>query len=36
MALLWLLIFAIAGLYNIKGTRRQLDEVGKIFLASSA
>lgn len=36
MAALWLGIFALAGLYHIKGTRRQLDEIGKIFLACSA
>ena len=34
-ALGWLLIFAISGMYAIRGTRRFLDEVTNIFLACS-
>jgi exopolysaccharide biosynthesis polyprenyl glycosylphosphotransferase len=34
--LIWLLIFALSGLYTIGGTRRILDELAKIFLACSA
>lgn len=36
MSLIWLLIFALSGLYTIGGTRRILDELAKIFLACSA
>ncbi len=36
MALAWLVIFALSGLYTIGGTRRVLDEIAKIFLACSA
>jgi exopolysaccharide biosynthesis polyprenyl glycosylphosphotransferase len=36
MALVWLIIFALSGLYAIGGTRRILDELAKIFLACSA
>ncbi|MFA5189000.1 MAG: sugar transferase [Patescibacteria group bacterium] len=35
LALLWLLIFALAGLYAIKIRRKLLQEIGKIFLACS-
>ena len=35
MALAWLAIFGISGLYTIGGTKRILDEVTKIFLACS-
>lgn len=31
----WLIIFTIAGLYQIKGSRRIFNEIGKIFLAVS-
>lgn len=34
--LIWLLVFALTGLYTIGGTRRILDELAKIFLACSA
>lgn len=33
MALAWLVIFALSGLYTIGGTRRVLDELAKIFVA---
>lgn len=36
MAVAWLIIFALSGLYTIGGTRRILDELAKIFLACSA
>jgi exopolysaccharide biosynthesis polyprenyl glycosylphosphotransferase len=36
MGLLWLVIFALSGLYTIGGTRRILDELAKIFVACSA
>lgn len=36
VGLLWLLIFAVAGLYNIKGTRAFYEEAGRVFLSSSA
>ena len=36
VALVWIVVFAIAGLYNIKGTRRTIEEIAKIFLACSA
>ncbi len=32
----WILIFGLAGLYNIKNTRRGFDEFASIFLACSA
>jgi len=35
LAILWLLIFAIAGLYTIKIRRKLIQEIGKIFLACS-
>jgi len=35
MAMAWLVIFALSGLYTIGGTRRVLDELAKIFLACS-
>ena len=35
LAILWLLIFAIAGLYAIKIRRKLIQEIGKIFLACS-
>jgi len=35
MAVVWLIIFAISGLYTIGGTKRILDELAKIFLACS-
>lgn len=34
--LIWLIIFALSGLYTIGGTRRILDELAKIFVACSA
>ncbi len=34
-AVVWLVLFAFAGLYNIRGTRRIVEEVRKIFLACS-
>ncbi len=36
MAVIWLVIFALTGLYTIGGTRRILDELTKIFVACSA
>ncbi|MBU1146302.1 sugar transferase [Patescibacteria group bacterium] len=36
MGLIWLVIFALSGLYTIGGTRRILDELTKIFVACSA
>jgi exopolysaccharide biosynthesis polyprenyl glycosylphosphotransferase len=36
MGAIWLVIFALSGLYTIGGTRRILDELAKIFLACSA
>jgi len=36
VGLLWIFIFAIAGLYNIKGTRAFYEEAGRVFLSSSA
>ncbi|MBU1673453.1 sugar transferase [Patescibacteria group bacterium] len=35
VALIMILIFALAGLYNLRGTRRIIDEVKRIFLACS-
>ncbi|MFH1457118.1 MAG: sugar transferase [Patescibacteria group bacterium] len=35
IALIWLIIFVVAGLYQIKGSRKLFDEVGKVFLACS-
>ena len=35
VALVWLVIFALAGLYAITGTRRLIDELAKVFLACS-
>ena len=35
IALVWLVIFVIAGLYQIKGSRKVFDEIGKVFLACS-
>jgi exopolysaccharide biosynthesis polyprenyl glycosylphosphotransferase len=35
MALVWVVIFALSGLYTIGGTKRLLDEMTKIFLACS-
>ena len=35
IALVWLAIFVIAGLYQIKGSRKVFDEIGKVFLACS-
>ena len=35
VALIMILIFALAGLYNLKGTRRIIDEVKKIVLSCS-
>ncbi len=35
IALFWLVIFVIAGLYQIKGTRKIFNEMGKVFLACS-
>lgn len=34
-SLIWVLIFALSGLYNIKTTRRMVEEFSKIFLACS-
>ncbi len=36
IAFLWLVIFAIAGLYQIKSTRKLAQEIRRIFIASSA
>lgn len=36
IALGWLVIFALAGLYTMGGTRRIIDELSKIFVACSA
>ncbi len=36
IAVFWILIFALAGLYNIKGAYRQINEISKIFLACAA
>ncbi|MFA6254624.1 MAG: sugar transferase [Patescibacteria group bacterium] len=36
IALLWLGIFALAGLYTIGGTKRLREELGRIFVACSA
>lgn len=35
VAVFWLIIFALGGLYSIKGTTRTIDEIGRIFLACS-
>lgn len=35
VALIMILIFALAGLYNMRGTRRIIDEVKRIFVACS-
>lgn len=35
VALIWLVIFVIAGLYQTKGARKVFDEIGKVFLACS-
>ena len=35
VALIWLGIFAISGLYTIGGTKRSIDELAKIFIACS-
>ncbi len=35
IAFVWLAIFVIAGLYQIKGSRKVFDEIGKVFLACS-
>lgn len=35
VAAIWLVLFAWVGLYNIRGTRRLIDELRKIFLACS-
>jgi len=35
IALLWVISFALAGLYSMKGTSRAIDEMSKIFLGSS-
>lgn len=35
IAIGWLIIFSIAGLYQISGPKRLFDEIGKIFLACS-
>ncbi|MFA5070220.1 MAG: sugar transferase [Patescibacteria group bacterium] len=35
ISILWLAIFALAGLYNIQGTRKAIDELAKIFVACS-
>lgn len=34
-SLIWILVFALSGLYNIKTTRRMVEEFAKIFLACS-
>ncbi|MFA6228048.1 MAG: sugar transferase [Patescibacteria group bacterium] len=36
MAVIWIVTFALAGLYNMRGTSRAVDEVSKIILASTA
>ncbi|MFA6593933.1 MAG: sugar transferase [Candidatus Buchananbacteria bacterium] len=36
MAVIWIVTFALAGLYNMRGTSRAIDEVSKIILASTA
>lgn len=36
IGLVWIAIYAIAGLYKIKGTKSFYDEFGRIFLATSA
>lgn len=36
IGLVWIVIYAIAGLYRIKGTKSFYDEFGRIFLATSA
>lgn len=33
---IWICIFALQGLYSVRGARRQIDEIGKIFVACSA
>jgi len=35
VSFVWLGIFAISGLYNIKGTKRFIDELAKVFIACS-
>jgi len=35
IAVLWIVIFAISGLYSVRSTRRAGDEIAKIFLACS-
>jgi len=35
LAVVWLVIFAFAGLYNLRGYRSRLNEIGKVFLACS-
>lgn len=35
VAALWVVVFAISGLYVIRGSRRPLDELAKIFIACS-
>jgi len=35
VALFWLFIFAVSGLYSIGGTRRKFDELAKVFMACS-
>lgn len=36
MAVIWVVVFALAGLYNMRGTSRAIDEVSKIILACTA
>lgn len=35
-AVVWLIIFALTGLYNIRGTKKAIDELAKVFIACSA
>jgi len=34
--IVWLVIFALTGLYNIRGTKKAIDELAKVFIACSA
>ncbi|MDZ7798318.1 MAG: sugar transferase [Patescibacteria group bacterium] len=36
VSLVFLIVFTLSGLYNIKGTRRSVDEYAKVFVACSA
>lgn len=33
--IVWLAVFAVSGLYNIRGTRKAIDELARIFIACS-